>query len=316
MPILRHVLSDGDVSVSILNLGCILHDWRVPLNGQRVPVVLGYSDPESYAFNPGFMGALVGRVANRISGARFDLAGETVHLPQNEAPHHLHGGTKGLHARLWDMEPDGDTAVRLSLVSDHLDQGYPGVLTLQVTIRLTGYDLTYDIHAQSDRPTPVNLAQHAYYNLVGGGSVGGHGLMVPAKDMTPVGPGLIPTGEIRPVAGTELDFRDARLIGSTRLDSNLVLEADDRPICLQAPKGMTMQMWTDQPCLQVYTAQGLLPFNKPLHGQIHGPFAGICLEPQQYPDALNVPRFPFAMTTPETPYKQVLRIRIAPPEHA
>ncbi len=312
MSVTRHVLSDGDVSVAILNIGCTLQDWRVPMGDRRVPVVLGFADPQDYVGSQGYLGAIVGRVANRISGAQFDLNGETFRLPANEPPNHLHGGPEGVHTRIWDMEPDGDTAVRLTLTSPHMDQGYPGRLDVSVTITLSGFDLTYDIRARSDRPSPVNLAQHAYYNLMGSGPVSAHMLSIAADRTTPTDTHLIPTGATTDVTGTDADFRQPRPVGTTPRDLNYVLTGPAPAARLHAPNGLSMTLWSDQPCLQLYTAHALQATAPALAGQTHGPFAGICLEAQQYPNAINTPDFPLTLITPDQPYRQALRLRIAP----
>lgn len=141
----------------------------MPVNGRRVPMVLGYPRPQDYLNNPYFLGVIAGRVANRISGAGFTLDGQRYALPVNDPPNHLHGGPAGIHAQNWGVEPDGTGAVQLRLVSPDGDQGYPGRVRFEVTITLCGHTLTYDMRAETDRPTPVNLAPHSHYNLMGQG---------------------------------------------------------------------------------------------------------------------------------------------------
>lgn len=310
-PFQRHVLSDGDVSVALLSLGCITQDWRVPLDGVSVPVVLGFDDPQDYIRHPTSMGVIAGRVANRISGARFWLDGALYQLPANEGHNHLHGGPDGLQKRIWHSEPDGARAVRFTLTSDHGDQGYPGRVQLSVTVTLIGTTLRYEMAATPDRPTPISLAQHSYYNLMGQGDIAGHHLLINAADCTPTDKAKIPTGRIAPVSDHGCDFTSPRAVGREAHDINLILR-DTPAATLIAPNGMTLTLNTDQPCVQLYTGAGLRPL-APLHpGQISQPFSGLCLEPQHYPNAVNTPEFPLTLATPDAPYRQTTAVTIAP----
>ncbi len=315
----RHVLADGDVSVAILNLGCITQDWRVPLNGARIPVVLGYRNPLDYLHNPSFLGVIAGRVANRISGAGFSLGGERHALAANEPPNHLHGGPGGLHAQIWAMESDGSRAVQLTLVSEHGDQGYPGRVALCITISLDGFSLCYDMRATTDRPTPLNLAQHSYYNLMGRGEIHDHHLQIHADRFTPLDSALIPTGKVEALDGRRCDFRRGKSLHQadpdhTGLDMCTILSAPpgDPAATLRAPNGLHLTLRTDQPCLQLYTSSKLFRSAPPLKGQSHDPFSAICLEPQRYTNAVNTPGFPSVLITPDTPYHQQTCVRIAP----
>lgn len=315
----RHVLVDGDVSVAILSLGCITQDWRVPVGGHRVPVVLGYENPQDYRNNPYFLGIIAGRVANRISGAGFALGDQQYSLSANDPPNHLHGGARGIYAQNWVMEPDGAQAVRLQLVSPDGDQGYPGRLVLEVTISLHGHRLTYDMRAETDRPTPVNLAQHSYYNLMGGGAVLDHQLQICGDRFTATDAAMVSTGKVQSLSGQDFDLRQAKTVygadpGHYGLDMNYVLSdtAGSAAALLTAPNGLKLTLMTDQPCLQLYTGGALAPAGIPLAGQFHAPFAGLCLEPQQYPNAVNIPGFPPIVISPDQPYRQSLQVRIAP----
>ncbi len=315
----HHILRDGKVSVTILSLGCITQDWRVPLRGARVPVVLGFADAMDYRHNPGHVGVIAGRVANRISNASFSLDGRRHRLDPNEAPHHLHGGGRGIGTRVWRMEPDGDRAVRLRLRSAHGDQGYPGRVDFTVTITLVGFRLRYDMRVRPDRPTPINMAQHSYYNLMGSGSIRRHRLRLMAQSFTPTGIDMIPTGEVVSLDGQPFDFSAPRTIAEADpmnrgLDLNYVLDGTREAAMLAAPNGMTLRMRTDQPGLQLYTAHHLAPGAASLPGQDHAPFAGLCLEPQGFPDSPNRAQFPSVIVTPDRPYRQVLDVTIAPGE--
>ncbi|GAB5439197.1 aldose epimerase family protein [Falsiruegeria mediterranea] len=302
----RHVLNDGDVSVAILSLGCITQDWLFPVRGKQVSAVLGYRDPQAYVHNPYYLGAIVGRVANRTSGAVFELNGERFALDTNEPPHHLHGGTRGLHTHNWTMEADGNRAVQLQTTSPDGEGGYPGQLELTVTIALQGHRLTYDMVARSDRPTPVNLAQHSYY------AFGQATVQIPAKTYTPVDEQMIPLGTVEPLLGKPFDFGDAKPLSEAvsegkGLDMNFVL---DGTRVEARGGGLHLRMETDQTCLQLYTAQHLRRVAEPLAGQTHTPFSGFCLEPQGFPNAINTPGFPLSLATPEQSYRQRLTVSI------
>lgn len=308
-------LSQGDVSVCLLSLGCITQDWQVPLGDSRVPVVLGYAEPEAYWTNPAYLGAIVGPVANRIAGAGFALDGRTWGLPANDGPHHLHGGPQGLHQRLWQVERDADRAARFSLVLNAGDIGYPGRVAYQVTVTLSGAGLTYDMQAHPDRPTPISLAQHSYYALTGS-PIHDQSLQIRATGYTPTDAALIPTGRIAPLTGHSFDLRAPRLLqqadpAGAGLDLNYALDPR-APIAarLTAPSGLRLELSTDQPGLQLFTAAGLRQWARPLPGQTHGPSRALCLEPQGFPNAVNTPAFPPVIATPDRPYRQITRVSI------
>ena len=310
-------LEDGPVSVTLLNYGAILQDWRIAHRGAEVPVVLGYPDPADYLDEPNHMGVIAGRVANRIGGAAFDLDGQTYALTANEGPHQLHGGPGGLGRQLWDLEPDGARAVRLRHVSPHGAEGYPGRVAFEVTVTLDGYRLTYDMRAVPDCPTPISLAQHAYYNLDGGGTVRDHVLSVRADRFTPVDGDLIATGEIAPIDGQAFDFRTPRAIGAADpegrgFDINLLTDAGSEPVAEVRANRLHLRLWSDQPGLQLYTGQHLAGRGRLHDGMQPAAFCGLCLEPQGLPNAVNRAQFPSIIATPDRPYRQALSIEIAP----
>lgn len=313
-----HVLRDGDVTVTLLNLGCITQDWKVPLANARVPVVLGYCDPQAYLNNPNYLGVIAGRVANRIGGAAFTLLGQRNALDRNEGAHHLHGGAGGLQTRIWEMEPDGQRSVQFRLISEDGDQGYPGRVEFTVTVSLLGHAVTYNMRAAPDRATPINLAQHSYYNLMGQGEVWDHRVNIAASSYTPTNADLIPTGEIVGLDGTVVDLRAARQLhevdpAKDGLDMNYVLDQDAAIAAkMSAPNGMEFTLTTDQPGLQFYTGAGLIPRANPLPGQVHTPFSGLCLEPQGFPNSPNIAHFPSVIATLDQPYHQRTTVRIAP----
>ncbi|CUH79116.1 aldose epimerase family protein [Tropicibacter naphthalenivorans] len=308
-----HTLRDGDTEVTVLNIGGVIQDWTV--GGQRV--VLGHSDPEVYRENPASMGMIPGRVANRIKDARFTLDGIVYHLPKNSGEHSLHGGPEGIGKQIWQMEPEGPRAVTLRLHSPDGQCGYPGNVDFTVRISLDGGALTWDMRAVPDRVTPINLAQHVYFNLNGTDDIRDHRFTLDAPAYTPTDADLIPTGEIAPVAGTRFDFRAGPHLSEIDADRqgydvNFVLaEGDHAKVRVTAPNGMQLEMWTDQPGVQLYTSTMLTPHGTPWPGQTMNLFSGFCVEAQAFPNAVNQKGFGNILCSPETPYRQVTTIRIA-----
>jgi aldose 1-epimerase len=313
-----HRLDAGDMSVTILSLGCITHDWRVPLGDALVPIVLSYRDPADHLRHRGSLGIIAGRVANRIANAQFSHDGTTYHLAANEGRNQLHGGPRGLASRNWSLEPDGATGVQLSHRSPDGDQGFPGNVDFTVTIQLQNNRLIYDMIAMPDRATPINLAQHSYYNLMGSGTIWDHQLQIASLAYTPTDGALIPTGKIAPLDGQPFDYRQQKLIrqadpSQKGADVNLVLDqtAKKPAATLSAPNGLCLKLWTDQPGLQLYTGAKLSAKAPPMEAQTHQAFAGLCLEPQHFPDAPNQSQFPSIICTPERPYHQRLTIEVS-----
>jgi aldose 1-epimerase len=315
------VLESADAAVSIIGYGCTLRDWRVDGAGGSLPVVLGFRSVEDYVHHAHAHGAICGRVANRIGGARFELEGRSYELDANDGPNTLHGGPTGLQRRIWQMDADAaGEAVQLRYLSPDGEGGFPGAVAFEITIRLDGPRLIYAMAARPDRPTPVSLAQHAYYNLGGGGDVLDHVLWVDAAEYTPSGADLLPEGSIRSVEGTPLDFREPHSLGEADperagLDNNLVLPTGrdlQQPVAqVTCPRSnLQLQLWTDQPGLQVFDAAGMV-IDVPGHdGQRYGRFAGLCLEPQHFPDSVHHPDWPSIVCTPEAPYAQRLEVEI------
>ncbi len=306
-------LESAVAAVSVLNYGAITRSWEVHAQGKPLSVVLGYKDLHQYLADPFYLGAIVGRVANRTANGRFRLNGKTCQLTQNEGRHHLHGGIKGLGRRLWQMERDGARRLRLRYLSPDGEEGYPGTVRFTVDMALSGSRLTYDMRAVPDRPTPINLAQHNYYNLAGGqGDIFDHSIRIQAAQYTPTDGEGIPTGQVCDVEGTPLDLRKTVALHRVDperkgIDSNLLFDPGrdrKKPVAeLRAPNGLRLRMWSDQPGLQLYTGAGL---KRPAFRA----FTGMCLEPQYPPDCLNNPGFCAIIATPEAPYRQVLTVDI------
>lgn len=310
-------LESADAAVSILSLGCIVRDWRIDGARGSLPVVLGFRTLEDYLHHARAHGALVGRVANRIAGARFELEGRTWDLVPNEGRNQLHGGPGGLGTRIWEMEGDSASGtVQLAYTSADGEEGYPGTVDFAVTYRLEEATLVCEMRGVPDRPTPVNLANHNYYNLGGGGgTVQDHLLWIAASDYTPIDAELIPTGEIRSVEGTPFDFREPREIGDANIDHNLVLDPGRdvaKPsatlFCPRTDVGLALT--TAEPAIQVFDAARMEIEVPGLDGAHYGRFAGVCLEAQHFPDSLHQPEWPSIVRTPEAPYFQRLAVAI------
>jgi aldose 1-epimerase len=315
-------LESGDAAVTVIGWGASVRDWRVDSAGRSLPMVLGFRTLEDYVSHARWHGAVVGRVANRTAEASFELDGRRCELDANYGRHHLHGGPEGIGRQIWAMEVDPSAgAVMLTYASPDGEGGYPGRVDFTVTYRLEGPRLHCEMAGVPDRPTPLNLAQHNYYNLAGGADVRDHLLRVAAKQYTAVDEDLIPTGEIKPVAGTRYDFRepvsfDACDPERKGVDINLVLDPDrDREEPAAEARsdwsGRALRLWTQEPGMQVFNApKADIPV--PGHdGQRYGRFAGLCLEAQHFPDSLHRPEWPSIIRTPEAPYFQRLAVEIA-----
>lgn len=309
------ILQSDEARVSILSLGCITQDWQVLAGRETHRVILGYADVADYMTSPYYMGVIAGRVANRIGHGRFDLSGDSFVLYRNAHPHTLHGGQFGLGRRNWKMERAGTQAVQLTYRSDHGEEGFPGAIDFSIVISLQGATLSYEMRALPDRPTPINLAQHSYYTL-GERSIADLRLTLPANEFARTDATGLPTGELVHVANTAWDFRPGRMLkdadpAQAGIDHTFVLPTPSAEVALRSPSGLRLHLETDQPGIQVYTSAHLGTHGTPLACQVHAPFSAICLEPQNYPDAVNKPHFPDPIYTPDRPYVQRLSVTVA-----
>ncbi len=306
-PVHEATLRDGDVEISVLSHGATMRDWRVPdASGRHQSVILGFDDIGPYTDNKRSFGILAGRIANRVRDGRFTLNGQTYQLDQNQNGNHLHGGSQGIGRQHWDMEADEKSA-RLTLRSPDGAMGYPGNVDFTYVISLDGHTVTFDITAVPDRPTPIAPAQHNYYRL--GAPLAEHVMTIPASRTTAVDDGLIPTGELNTVDGTPLDFRTPKRIGDQKIDDNFCL--DGELACHLQTSAYVLTMKTDRPGLQVFTGFTLPQFETPGHdGIVYGPFAGVALEAQNFPDTVNNPSFGNIIATPDRPYRQTTRVTI------
>ncbi|MFH8340716.1 aldose epimerase family protein [Streptomyces sp. AM6-12] len=300
----RWTLERGGTRVEILTYGGIVRSVEVPDRaGRTADVVLGFPGLDGYLAHPEpYLGALVGRYANRLAGARFALDDAVYALEPNEGPHLLHGGARGFDKRVWEAT-EVEYGVRLARVSPHGEEGFPGRLDVAVTYTLDASGaLRSAYEATTDAPTVVALTSHGYFNLAGAGtgSAAGHELRLAASRLTPVTGELIPTGELRDVTGSRFDFREARKVG-TGYDHNFVLDkgvtaAPEEVAELHDPSsGRTLTVSTTEPGLQLYTGDHLpAPF---------APGDGIALETQHFPDSPNHPSFPSTVLRPGEVYR-------------
>lgn len=298
------IIRQGDYEAHILPYGAALHALWVPgRNGQFYDVVLGYESEEEYRANDGYLGAVVGRCANRIAGAAFALDGTHYSLAANEGNNQLHSGPHGLHQKVWAWAQTAENSVTLRTISPDGEDGWPGTLQAAVTYTLHDGTLAIDYEAASDRDTVCNLTNHAYFNLSGQGSgtVSGHMLQVNADRYTPCVAGTIPTGEVRAVDGTALDLRQETVLGERLCaaelaeyggyDHNFCLNGGEAARLYSPESGICMDTETTLPGLQVYTA-GFLTARSGKAGAVYGKNHGVCLETQFWPDAVHHEHFP------------------------
>lgn len=296
-------LSGGGLSCGVITYGGALRTLTVPDRaGKQMDVVLGLDTLEGYRAQDKFLGALVGRYANRIGGSRFALEGRTYPLPANDGVNHLHGGPEGFDKRVWTIREQTDSSVTLSLLSPDGEAGYPGELAVTAVYALRDGALEISYRAEATETTLCNLTNHAYFNLSGhdSGPVDGHSVQVLADRYTPVGAGLIPTGAVEPVEGTPMDLRTLQPLGEREFDHNWAVSGWDgalRPAARawSPDTGIAMETLTTLPGIQFYTGNFLdgCPAGKGGASYVkHGAF---CLETQFFPDSPNQPSFPSAV---------------------
>ena len=305
------------LSAKITNYGTIITELWVPdREGRLGNIVLGFDNLRQYlAGNPSYLGCTVGRVANRTARGRFQLDGKKYKLAVNNGPHHLHGGLRGFDKVVWSAEivKGREAAVAFTYLSRHGEEGYPGNLDVTVLMTLTnGDELRIGYTATTDRATPLNLTNHSYFNLAGGGNVLGHELKVAAKAYIPVDATSIPTGKQVSVAGTAFDFTKRKAIGLdfARLtgkpigyDHNFVLKGGGQRLAACATvydrtSGRVMEVRTTEPGVQVYTGNWLDGTQCGHSGIYYTQHSGLCLETQHFPDSLHHPRFPSIILRP------------------
>lgn len=301
---LRH----GAMEAEILTFGATVRALRVPdKNGRSVDVVLGYNSVAAYETNDGYLGALVGRYANRIANASCLIDGERIALEANEGPKQLHGGTVGFSYRVFDTEIVDDNTIRLRYTAGDGEGGHPGTLTLCATYTLTENALILRYEAESNKPTYCNITNHSYFNLNGHGNILGHDLQIFAGHFTPVDANSIPTAMATGVTGTAFDFTQKKTVGrdlfadedqlrlTSGYDHNFVLSPAQGLRCAARltgeESGIVMETWTQKPGVQLYTANFLDASIDTKSGKPYRKHDALCLETQFFPDSPNHPEW-------------------------
>ncbi|HKG48690.1 MAG TPA: aldose epimerase family protein [Pyrinomonadaceae bacterium] len=318
----------------ITNYGGILVSLKVPdRNGKFDDVVLGFNDFNSYLKNDPYFGAIIGRYGNRIAKGRFTLNGVEYKLAVNNGENHLHGGIKGFDKVVWNgvaRSTKGGAEIVLTYLSKDGEEGYPGNLNVTVVYRLINNELRIDYSATTDKDTVTNLTHHSYFNLAGegNGDILNHLVTINANQFVPIDAGSIPTGELRPVAGTPFDFLKATAIGARieqdeeqlklgrGYDHTFVI--DGRPGMLrqaatayEQTSGRVMQVWTTEPGMQLYTGNFLDGTLTGKSGKTYPRRSGFCFETQHYPDSPNQPSFPTTTLKQGQTYKSTTIYRFS-----
>jgi len=314
------------VELLFTNFGARLVVAYVPdRQGHFSDVTLGYKTLDEYLTDNMHLGAFIGRYANRIANGKFKLNGKEYTLPQNNGKNTLHGGINGFDKKIWDAKQSGDTLF-MSYTSNDMEEGFPGTMKVNIFYTLNDSNqLVLDMKAVTDKPTVVNLTNHAYFNLKGegNGDILGHEIMINADRFTPIDSTLIPAGKLAPVEGTPLDFRTPEKIGARignmfiqmqygrGYDHNWVLNKKDDQLSLAArvtdpESGRVLEMWTTQPGIQFYSGNFMNGQSKGKSGKPHGYRMGLALEPQHFPDSPNHKNFPGVVLNPGETYHQVI----------
>jgi aldose 1-epimerase len=320
---------DDGFEVRVITFGAALQSILVPdAAGRLADVVLGRDDLEGYLAVRRFLGATVGRYANRIANGQFELDGRRFQLPTNDSANALHGGLSGFDRKPWSITATGENPapfVTLSYVSADGEEGYPGTLKTDITYSISArMELSIAFSATTDRPTVVNLTNHSFFNLGGveaGGGILDHRLAIMADDYLPVSPDGIPLGKPAKVDATPFDFRKTHRVGARIGDADQQLrirQGYDHNFCLRGgvarePRlaarveepvsGRAMELWTDQPGVQFYSGNFLDGSVIGKYGRAHRQFDALCLEPQRYPDTPNHQDYPSARLDPGQTYR-------------
>jgi aldose 1-epimerase len=311
------------ISVSFSELGGRIISIKLPQGNSFVDIIAGAADSDVYLTQDEYAGAICGRYANRIANAKFDIDGKMYELSANEGNNQLHGGLDGFHKQKWrveDAQLEGFAgAYELHYISKDLEEGYPGELWISVIYALNEFDEFFiQFSATAAKTTIINLTNHCYFNLAGGGTIRDHYLQILADKFTPFNHLKIPTGELMSLEKHPLDFRNPLLLGDfldknkTGLDHNFVLHAFDDlifpSVILSYPaKGRSIEISTTQPGVQIYTAYHFHAGMRDKAGNPMQPFSGIAIEPQNFPNAPNIAHFPSAVLLPGQSYQQTIR---------
>ena len=336
-PVMAYTLrNQHGMEAKIVNYGGIIQSLTVPdRNGKFADVVLGYDNLHDYETNNPYFGCLVGRYGNRIAKGQFTLNGVTYTLTTNNLINSLHGGVKGFDKVVWQAKPghsDLGATLELTYVSHDGEEGFPGNLKVTALYTLTDDNaIRLDYTATTDKDTIVNLTQHSYFNLAGGGSIFDHKLHLNADQYVPVDATLIPLGELLDVTGTPFDFRVATTIGARigsddqqlkfghGYDHNWVIKKPAGELGLMArvtepTSGRVLEVWSTEPGLQFYAGNFLDGTIKGKGGQVYQHRTGFCLEPQHYPDSPNRDNFPSAVLRRGETYRNTIIYKFPAPK--
>lgn len=319
------VKTANGVELKVSEFGATLVALKVPdKEGNLEDIILGYDNLEGYIDDASFLGVTAGRYANRIAEGKFTLDGKEYTLATNDGENHLHGGVEGFGKKVWEgeeLKTDKGAGVKLTYLSEDGEEGYPGNLECTVKYILNNdNELKIVFKSKTDEATPVNLTNHAYFNLKGEGTILDHKLKLNAKEYTPVDDGLIPTGEIKSVEGTPLDFTETKTIGEDidKLDEKfgggydhnfIIADSGDSlsMVCkvVEPKSGRTMEIYATKPGFQFYSGNFLDGF-KGKGGKAYQQHYGFCIEPQYYPDSPNKPNFPSCILRPGEERKEII----------
>lgn len=303
------------LTLRVTNYGAGVQSLMVPGPEGLIDVVLGYDSLEGYHHDPYYMGVVVGRSANRIDGGRVVIDGQAYQLPVTPGGFHHHGGVSGFGKKVWELVSLTSSVVTFRYISAHLEEGYPGELEVLVTYKVEGLTWHVIFEAKTDRPTIVNLTQHAYFNLKGRGDVLDHVVQLPAKELLAIDERIIPTGEFLSVDHTPFDFTElvpigARigdahpyLVSASGYDHFYVLErthsAEPKQAAdVQVPGGLAMEVWTTEPGVHFYAGNFIARDTPAKGGAWYGPRGGFCLETHHFPDTPNHGHFPSTILRP------------------
>jgi len=333
----RYVLTNKkNIEAVVISYGASLVQLKIPdRNGKIADVVLGYDDLDGYEQDKAYLGATVGRYANRIAGGQFVLDGTTFHIPKNNGANSLHGGIRGFNKKVWTgvdrSRPDAQI-IEFTYNSPDGEEGFPGTMKVTVTYTLPAdkSELRIDYSATTDKDTVLNLTNHSYFNLTGDATqeIVNHEVLLRAEAFTPVNSALIPTGEVRPVAGTPFDFTKSTVIAARinedneqlkfgmGYDLNWVLEKKGTGVQLAAQafeptSGRVLEVLTTEPGIQFYTGNSLDGTARGKGGQIYARRTAFCLETQHYPDSPNQPTFPTTELKPGQTYQSTTILRFS-----
>ena len=321
-----YTLTAGNLSAEIITYGATVVSLRVPdRQGTPVDVVLGYNCIGGYEDNGGYLGAMVGRYANRIAGAAFTIDGVRYQLEANEGRKQLHGGPKGYSSCVFQAEVMDESTVTMSYIEPDGSNGYPGTMHVSVTYQLTVNGLSIRYRATCDKPTYCNLTNHSYFNLNGGGKILDHLLWINADSFTPIDADSIPLKFSTPVSGTPFDFTEEKPVGRDiaaddkqialvgGYDHNFVLGNSDTVRCVARltgeKSGIVMETWTCQSGVQLYTSNALTSDSRTKTGKPYGKWDALCLETQIAPDSPNHPEWGDVVLRPGQAYETVTEYR-------